>query len=119
MEVSSDIAIPSPGYGYFLNGSVYFMGVRFSTICPPIYSGCPGSSTGSQTVTTVLAGAIRLNMTFPDGKIETSGAVIGDSTYVPILSKHVGPRAGMLIEISYGAPVTTDRVFLLVSYFGT
>ena len=118
-EISGDIAIPNPGYGYFLNGSVYFMGVKFATICPPIYSGCPGSSTGGQTVTTVMLGAIKFNMTFPDGNVETGSGVIGDSTYVPVLSKHVGPRAGMLIEIQYGAPVTTDHVFLLVSYFGT
>jgi len=40
-DVSKDIVIGMPGHSYFLNTSVTFDGVTFTTICPPIYSGCP------------------------------------------------------------------------------
>jgi len=117
-DVSKDISIGFPGYSYFLNGSVTFDGVRFETICPPTYRDCPGSNGNS---TTVTAGAIRFNMTFPDGTTETTGDVIGDSIFTLILSQHQ-PRAGMLIEYvnDYGnfSNSVDYAVFLLVSSCG-
>jgi len=117
-DVSKNIVIGFPGYSYFLNGSVIFDGVRFETICPPTDRDCPGSNSNS---TTVTAGAIRFNMTFPDGTTETTGDVIGDSIFTLILSQHQ-PRAGMLIEYvnDYGnfSNSVDYAVFLLVSSCG-
>lgn len=118
-DVSRDISIGAPGYSYFLNGSVTFDGVKFQTICPPIYSGCPvspGTTVQSQTI--LLAGAIRFSMTFPDGSTETTGQVIGDSTYTYVISQHY-PRAGMLIEYvnDYPNNFVDYAVFLLVSSY--
>jgi hypothetical protein len=116
-DVSKDIVIGMPGYSYFLNGSVTFDGVTFTTICPPIYAGCPvPSGTSIQNQTTVMAGAIRFNMTFPDKSTETTGDVIGDSIYMFVLSQHY-PKAGMLIEYVNDYPHNSVGygVFLLVS----
>lgn len=117
-DVSKDVTIGLPGYSYFLNGSVTFDGIKFETICPPTYRDCPGSNSSS---TTVTAGAIRFNMTFPDGTTETTGDVIGDSIFTLILSQHQ-PRAGMLIEYvnDYGnfSNSVDYAVFLLVSSCG-
>ena len=116
-DVSKDTVIGLPGYSYFLNGSITFDGVKFQTICPPSYQICPGSNSNS---TTVLAGAIRFNMTFPDGTVETTGDVIGASMILYILSQHT-PRAGMFIEYvnDYGPGNSVDyAVFLLVSSCG-
>ena len=117
-DVSKDVVIGLPGYSYFLNGSVAFDGIMFQTICPPIYRGCPGSDSNS---TIVTAGAIRFNMTFPDGTTETTGDVIGDSIFTLILSQHQ-PPAGMLIEYvnDYGnfSNSADYAVFLLVSSCG-
>jgi hypothetical protein len=112
-DVSKDITIGMPGYSYFRNASVTFDGVKFQTICPPGYGGCPGSGSS---FTTVLAGAIRFNMTFPDGRTETGGDVIGDSIYTFVISQHY-PRAGMLIEYvnDYPKSPVDYAVFLLVS----
>lgn len=113
-DVSKETVVGAPGYSYFVNGSVDFMGVHFTTYCPPNYSGCPvPPNTTVTTQTTVSAGAMRFNMTFPDRSIEITGGVIGDSQSVLMLSKHVDPRAGMLITYtsSYGY-----SVFLLVRY---
>jgi len=102
-----------PGYSYFLNGSITFDGVKFQTICPATYPDCPGSNSSS---TIVRAGAIRFNMTFPDGNTETAGIVIGDSIYTFIISHHY-PKAGMLIEYvnDYPHDFVVYAVFLLVS----
>lgn len=118
-DVSEDISVGAPGYSYFLNGSVAFSGVKFETICPPIYAGCPiPSGTTIQNQTIVYAGAIRLNVTFSDGNTETIGGVIGDSTYMFVLSQHAYPRAGILIEyVTYNYPNNFPpyHAFLLVS----
>jgi hypothetical protein len=110
--------IGMPGYSYFLNGSVTFDGVKFRTICPASYGGCPGSNSNSKTVT---IGAISFNMTFPDGTTETAGKVIGDSIFTLIISQHQ-PRAGMYIEYvnDYGnfSNSVDYAVFLLVSSCG-
>ncbi|HUI86089.1 MAG TPA: hypothetical protein VLY21_02905 [Nitrososphaerales archaeon] len=108
-DVSNDTVVQNPGYSYFVNGSIAFEGVRFATICPPYYSGCPGG-TASQVKTIVMAGAIMFNMTFPISFNETAGGVIGDLSYAYFLSHHIGPRAGILIESGQ-----YPRVFLLVS----
>jgi hypothetical protein len=112
-DVSKDTVIGMPGYSYFLNGSVTFDGVKFQTICPSNYRGCPGSNSSS---TIVLAGAIRFNMTFADKSTETAGDVIGDSFYVFVISQH-SPKAGMLIEYVNDYPHNSVpySVFLLVS----
>lgn len=112
-DVGNDTMIGDPGYSYFLNGSVTFMGVTFQTYCPSGYTGCPGAANG--TATTVFLGIMRFTMTFPDGTNETVGAAIGDLTYINIFSSHSNPRAGMVISISEGAHVATAHVFLLVS----
>ena len=116
-DVSNDTRVENPGYSYFTNGSVTFDGVKFEMVCPPSYNGCPAKAGVNQTVT-LLAGAFRFNMTFPDGASETGGNVIGDLTYVFALSPHSTPRAGILIEyIMYDYPHNFPpyHVFLLVS----
>jgi len=111
-DVSNDTVLGGPGYSYFRNVSIAFMGVTFQTYCPWEYAGCPGAN---GTVTEVMLGVIRFTMTFPDNTNETVGAPIGDLTYVHILSSHSDPRAGMLIEIENGPQRSTAHVFLLVS----
>lgn len=111
-DVANDTVLGAPGYSYFRNGSITFMGVTFQTFCPSEYMGCPGANS---TAATVMLGIMRFTMTFPDKTKETAGAAIGDLTYVSMLSNHSNPRAGMLIEITYGAQETTDHVFLLVA----
>ncbi|MGD0395696.1 MAG: hypothetical protein ABSB26_02140 [Nitrososphaerales archaeon] len=118
-DVSKDIVVGMPGYSYFLNTSVTFDGVAFTTICPPIYHGCPvpsGTTTQSQTQTTLWDGAIRFNMTFPDKSSETVGNVIGDSIYMFVLSQHY-PKAGILVEYVNDFPHNSVgyAMFLLVS----
>ena len=113
-DVSKDIVIQQPGYGYFLNPSITFMGVNFQTICPPNYRGCPGSNSSS---TIVLASTILFNLTFADGTVERVGGVIGDSTYFFALSNHLNPRAGSLIE--YISGTNSLKIFLLVSPDGS
>jgi hypothetical protein len=109
-DVSKDIVVQQPGYSYFLNSSITFMGVKFETICPSNYGGCPGSNGNS---TTVLAAAIQLSVTFSGGTKETVGGVIGDLTYFYVLSNHLGPKAGILIE--YVSSTYSYKAFLLVS----
>jgi hypothetical protein len=68
-NISKDISVGNPGDSYFLNGSVTFLGVKFETLCPPSYSGCPvPPGTTITTYTTMYIGAIRLNATFPDSR---------------------------------------------------
>jgi hypothetical protein len=117
-DVSKDVVVGSPGYSYFLNSSVAFMGVVFQTLCPANYSGCPGSS-GNSTATVLYAGAMKAVVTFPDKSNETIGGVVGDSDQALFLSAHADPRAG--IEIQYvpglyasGASTSNYRVLLLV-----
>lgn len=115
-NMTSDITVGNPGYSYFLNGSVTFMGVKFATICPPIYAGCPiPPGTTVTTQETVGAGAIRLNLTFPDGSNETIGGVIGDITYFFVFSHHANPQAGILIVYTSSG----YKSYLLVSSFTT
>ncbi|MDG6995037.1 MAG: hypothetical protein JRN52_03860 [Nitrososphaerota archaeon] len=95
-NVSSDTVVQNPGYAYFLNDSVTFMGVRFDMICQPSYFGCPGTSNVTEQ-TTILAGAIMVNLSFPDNTNETIGGVIGISSGITVLSKHNNPRAGVMI----------------------
>jgi len=114
-DVSSDITLGGPGYSYFHNASVTFLGVTFETYCPPSDSGCPvPSGTTITSTTTVMLGLIRFSATFPDGTTETMNAVIGDATYVYVFSRHTDPQAGILISITYGK-TTTAEVYLLVS----
>ena len=116
-DVSNDTHVENPGYSYFTNRSVTFDGVKFEMLCPPSYDGCPAEVGVNQTVT-LMAGAFRFNMTFPDGTSETAGNLIGDLTYVFALSQHSSPRAGILIEyITYNYPHNSPpyHVFLLVS----
>ena len=116
-DVSKDMVIGFPGYSYFLNGSVTFDGVKFTTNCPPVYAGCPvPAGTTTQTQETVLASAISFTMTFPDNVTETAGEVIGTTIYSYVISSHT-PRAGMLIEYVNDYPNNSVdyAVFLLVS----
>jgi hypothetical protein len=117
-DISSDIEVANPGYAYFHNASVTFDGVKFETICPQDYLGCPvpaGNKT-TQTVT-VMLGVYRFNMTFPNGTTVTTQGVIGDLTYTYAISN----GAGMLIEyIEYNYPNNYPpyHAFLLVSSCG-
>lgn len=118
VDVTNDIVIGSPGYSYFLNGSVAFDGVKFRTVCSSNYDGCPGSNSSS---TMVWADAILLKMTFPDGTSETVGRA-GFFTALPtyVLSQNSTPIAGMLIEYVNDYPHCSApyAVFLLVSSCG-
>lgn len=111
-DISNDTILGGESYSYFRNGSVSFMGVTFSTVCPLTYLGCPGYN--STVATTMFAGAMIFTMTFPDNTIVRESGIIGDDTYIPILSVQSNPKAGMLIEITESAHSSTDRVFLLV-----
>ena len=114
-DISSDIAIENPGYSYFLNQSVDFMGIKFVTWCPAEYAGCPGQSGGSsETQTMLYASAIRVNITFPDKSSETIGAVIGDTSHLLLISKHANPHAGLSIQLVSNGYSTGYRVLLLV-----
>ena len=53
-DVSKDTVVGNPGYSYFRNASITFDGVRFQTICAPIYSGCPVPEGTTITQETVL-----------------------------------------------------------------
>jgi hypothetical protein len=118
-DISKDTVVQNPGYAYFLNGSVTFDGVKFETICPSTYSGCPTpTGTAVQNQMTVMAGAVKMNVTFPDRSTETIGEVFGDSTYAFVLSQHTNPRAGLVIEyVTYNYPNNFPpyHAFLLVS----
>jgi hypothetical protein len=116
-NVSSDMEVQNPGYAYFLNASVTFDGVKFETVCPQSYSEClaPIGNKTTQTVTVTVPplGVYRFDMTFPDGKTETTEGFLDDASYTLALSNHVSPRAGMLIEGN--GPY---HAFLLVSSCG-
>jgi hypothetical protein len=120
LDVSNDIVVGNPGYSYFLNGSVEFMGVRFVTWCPAMYVGCPSQSdSASQVQTALYAGVIRLNMTFPDKSNETIGSVIGDLTHLVLISKHTNPNAGISIQYVYDGHTSSYEVLLLVEDTGS
>jgi len=109
-DVANDTVVGGPGYSYFLNGTITYLGVTFEPYCPSIYRGCPGANSSASMV---MLGIMRFTMTFPDNTNETGSSVIEDGYYAQILSNHSDPRAGMLIEITYGAHATT-HVYLLV-----
>ncbi|MHB8565880.1 MAG: hypothetical protein ACYC7D_05615 [Nitrososphaerales archaeon] len=95
-NVTNDTVVQDPGYTYFLNESITFMGVTFRAICQANYNGCPGT-TNVTVRTTLLAAAITVSLTFSDNTSETMGQVIGDSGEVTLLSAHVDPKAGVMI----------------------
>jgi hypothetical protein len=110
-DITSDITIGFPGYSFFHNASVTFLGVRFETYCPPSYGGCPvPPGVTETTVTTMTIGAIRLNATFPDKSSEFISAPIGDDDYIFTFMHHTNPQAGVLIVYSEGF-----KAYLLVS----
>ena len=110
-DITSDITIGFPGYSFFHNTSVTFLGVRFETYCPPSYGGCPiPPGVTETTVTTMMIGAIRLNATFADKSTESINALIGDDDYIFAFTHHAGPQAGVLIVYSGGF-----KAYLLVS----
>jgi hypothetical protein len=108
-DVTSNVMFQNPGYSYFLNESVNFMGVKFETYCPPNFYGCPGGTNGSNP-TIVLIAAIKMNLTFPGHVNETISRVIGHSDEVTVLSMHSNPRAGVLIRYTN----QSYQMFLLV-----
>jgi hypothetical protein len=110
-DITSDITIGFPGYSFFHNSSVTFLGVKFETDCPPSYGGCPvPPGVTETTVTTMMIGAIRLNATFADKSTESISALIGDDDYIFAFTHHTGPQAGVLIVYSGGF-----KAYLLVS----
>jgi hypothetical protein len=111
-DITSDITIGFPGYSYFHNASVTFLGVKFETYCPLSYEGCPAppGTTRTVTYTTMSLGVIGLNATFPDKSTEYISATIGDDDYVFAFTHHTGPQAGVLIVYNGGF-----KAYLLVS----
>ena len=96
-DVSNDTVVQNPGgYTYFRNISIVFMGINFTTICPQGFYGCPGTSNNSE-VTTMAAGALRVNLTFPDKTTESIGGIIGINYNLTLLSTHSNPRAGIML----------------------
>lgn len=114
-DVTNDTVVQNPGgYTYFRNNSIIFMGINFTTICPQGFYGCPGTSNNSE-VTTMAAGALRVNLTFPDKTIESLGGIIGINYNLTLLSTHTNPRAGiMLLDTRSGY-----EVYLLVQPVAT
>ncbi len=106
-DVTDDFALPNPGFGYILNGSIVYMGVKFTTVCPQRPSQCGASDSNT---TTPLALAVEITLSFPDGAQQTIGGVVGDSNQFTAISTQVDPRAG--VEIRYQSQ--TYVVLLLV-----
>jgi hypothetical protein len=89
---TDNFMVPNPGFAYILNGSIRYMGVNFTTICPQTASSCTNSSSG---VITPTALAINIALTFPDGTKETIGGVVGVSDEFITFSTHANPIAGV------------------------
>ena len=113
LEVTDAVNIPSQGYVQFPNDSITFQGVKFQTICPASAPGCPGSTSGTQTNPGLSVTFLKFSVTFPDAKKETLTLGIAGLSYAPILSTHVKPKAGILVE--YIAGRSSYRAFLLVT----
>jgi len=111
-NITSDITIGFPGYSYFNNASVTFLGVKFETYCPLSYEGCPAppGTTRTITYTTMSLGVVGLNMTFLDKSTEYISALIGDDDYIFAFTHHTDPQAGVLIIYDGGF-----KAYLLVS----
>jgi hypothetical protein len=114
-DVSKDTEVGLPGYSFFYNGSITFDGVRFTTICPPNYLGCPNPYGNVTSTATVLMGVMSFTMTFPD-KTTENGFMFTTETPCYYISHH-SPRAGMLVEYVGGYSLTPVpfAVFLLVA----
>ena len=114
VEATDDVHFQSSGYAYFSNSSITFMGVKFQTICPSSILGCPNPSGNTTQTSASISGAlIWFTMKFSDGKSETTTKAIGSPLYVPIISTHVSPKAGIIVE--YFPANKSYRAFLLVS----
>ena len=111
-NITSDITMGFPGYSYFDNASVTFLGVKFETYCPLSYEGCPAppGTTRTITYTTMSLGIVGLNITFPDKITEHISAPIGDDDYIFAFTHHTDPQAGVLIVYNGGF-----EAYLLVS----
>jgi hypothetical protein len=111
-DVTDDVVIPNPGFGYFLNESVTYMGVKFVSICPHTSLECAAGLSSDETIPP--AAAMNVVLTFQDGTNETIGGVIGLSSQFSTFSTHVSPRVGL--EILWAN--TGYDVFLLVEQNG-
>ena len=114
LDVTNDLGVPSEGYAYFENSSISFLGVQFETVCPTTLIGCPGSSNSTGETSAGLPGVfVKAVVIFPDGKREILTESIEALVYAPVVSNHVGPKAGILVEY---IPATKEyRAFLLVT----
>ncbi|HMD78372.1 MAG TPA: hypothetical protein VKF39_00130 [Nitrososphaerales archaeon] len=112
-NVTDDISVPAEGYIFFVNNSVRFEGVNFTTLCPGITPWCGDQLTLTRIQGIPSAGWIELQMSFPDGKNETLLNNVGSSDYTVLLAQHANPTAG--IEFQYVAQTSQYEVFLLVS----
>lgn len=115
-NVTADTTVGAPGYSYFHNSSVTFLGIQFTTYCPPVDIGCPStSSTSIATYTTISLGIISMSVHFPDGTNETVSVVIGDSTYAFGFTHYSDLTAGILVTYSTNGHQSGYNVYLLVS----
>jgi hypothetical protein len=112
-NVTNGTSVPAEGYIYFVNNSVRFEGVNFTSLCPGITPWCGDQSTVTRGPGIPSAGWIELQMTFSDGKNETLLNNVGSSDYTVLLSQHANPTAG--VEFQYVAQTSQYEVFLLVS----
>lgn len=112
-NVTNDISVVAEGYIFFVNNSVRFQGVNFTTLCPGITPSCGYQTTGTRVQGIPSAGWVELQMSFTDGKNETLVNNVGSSDYAVLLSQHASPTAG--VEFQYVAQTSQYDVFLLVS----
>ncbi|MBI3840591.1 MAG: hypothetical protein HY297_01310 [Thaumarchaeota archaeon] len=113
VDVTEDTVFRAPGYSYFQNNSVTFLGVKFQPICPATVIGCPNPSGGTQTNANLSVALIQVRLTFPDTHQEIVSEAIGRLNYAPVVSNHLSPRAGVLVE--YIPKTSSYKIFLLVT----
>ncbi|MGD0395407.1 MAG: hypothetical protein ABSB26_00670 [Nitrososphaerales archaeon] len=113
VEITDLLVIPTLGYSHFVNNSITYLGVEFQTVCPSSVIGCPGSTITTATNPADNGVFIKVSITFVGGPEETLTESIGGLGYAPVVSSHVHPSAGILVE--YIAKIHSYRAFLLVT----
>ncbi len=118
LNITSQVEFSSPGYS-LLEKPVTFMDVRFDTLCPQGIGNCGDQSlvvNQNSNATMIRLAVISFNLTFADQSVHNVFGLLplrqGSPIYV--LSNHVSPKAGFLLEYTPGASPVNVRVILLV-----
>jgi hypothetical protein len=116
LDVTGQIVFSSPGYS-MLKEPVTFMSVKFEAVCPQRISNCGDQSLNlSKTGTVIRLAAISFDLSFSDHTVERVFGLLPlyEGAQIVVLSNHVSPGAGFLLEYATGASPTNVRVMLLV-----